>query len=560
MYSAYIRPRGQGQEDLSVFSLFLINSCKNLSLLKVRRLLFFVAGSGLKNMGVKVATTCLQWSKSPIVPQSPSSSQTLASAISSPSSIRRSFSSGSTRMEVYRYVQRLDRSTSLFVPQFMSGINRTRSMRRSCSASSDAFRFQLSDDDDGNNEINHHRNSNNNNAVNSGGVDNSFVVEPPWQEKPPDWYERDDETVLESIERKANSVDLPLSLRIIKRKLQWRDGFREAGESAYCSMKKAFSSMVFIIRELQSFTLQMREILFYEDLKANFTVHSMSCNAAIAAAEYRSTPTAETASVVEFEDNKQKNFDPSPIKTFSVLSSSSGKTTSIGGNNGGGGKFRPFTSGTDGDGGFDRIDQFRTYVPDGASSQLSSLGTTREAESVSGQVEREEDLTQWNLILDEASNMQASLRDGTLDHEIMKKLVAPVRANIESDDYTDYFKTELLYQTGLSQEPNNPLLLSNYAQFLYLVAHDYDRAEVYFKKAIGVVEEAADAEAYSKYAKFLWRVRNDLWAAEETFLEAISADPTNPHYAADYANFLWNTGGEDTCFPLSSPDDATQEA
>ena len=83
---------------------------------------------------------------------------------------------------------------------------------------------------------------------------------------------------------------------------------------------------------------------------------------------------------------------------------------------------------------------------------------------------------------------------------------------------------------------------------------------MYFKKAIGVVEEAADAEAYSKYAKFLWRVRNDLWAAEETFLEAISADPTNPHYAADYANFLWNTGGEDTCFPLSSPDDATQEA
>ena len=68
--------------------------------------------------------------------------------------------------------------------------------------------------------------------------------------------------------------------------------------------------------------------------------------------------------------------------------------------------------------------------------------------------------------------------------------------------------------------------------------------------------EPPDAEAYSKYASFLWHVRKDLWAAEETFLEAISADPTNSYYAANYAHFLWNTGGEDTCFPLSSQDNA----
>ncbi|KAM0033495.1 hypothetical protein Hdeb2414_s0016g00486781 [Helianthus debilis subsp. tardiflorus] len=70
--------------------------------------------------------------------------------------------------------------------------------------------------------------------------------------------------ILVSIERKANSVDLPFSLRIIKRKKQC---IKEAGESAYCSVKKAFSSMVFIIRELQSYTLQMRELLYYEDLQ-----------------------------------------------------------------------------------------------------------------------------------------------------------------------------------------------------------------------------------------------------------------------------------------------------
>lgn len=66
--------------------------------------------------------------------------------------------------------------------------------------------------------------------------------------------------------------------------------------------------------------------------------------------------------------------------------------------------------------------------------------------------------------------------------------------------------------------------------------------------------ELRDAEAFNKYATFLWRARNDLWAAEETFLEAISADPSNSFYAANYAHFLWNTGGEDTCFPLTSSD------
>ena len=85
-----------------------------------------------------------------------------------------------------------------------------------------------------------------------------------------------------------------------------------------------------------------------------------------------------------------------------------------------------------------------------------------------------------------------------------------------------------------------------------------NRAEDYFKRAVGV--EPHDAEAYSKYATFLWRVKKDLWAAEETFLEAISVDPSNSYYAANYAHFLWNTGGEDTCFPLDSPEETTEEA
>ncbi|KAA8549377.1 hypothetical protein F0562_001061 [Nyssa sinensis] len=586
-------------------------------------------------MGVKIATTCLHWSQSS-VPHSSSSSQTLASTISSPSLKRRSFSDGAL---VFRYDKRLERSAL-----FGRKLYRSRScdrpkatvqtIKRACSASLDAFsdeefakkiqelamKFQLSDDDDENtssstmNETEsemvadsieiHSENSGENNSISQDFTRlNSNInfeeIQRPFQTskidtgEPPKWPVRE-EINPASIERKANSVDLPLSLRIIKRKKQWQEGFRDAGESAYCSVKKAFSSMVFIIRELQSFTLQMREMLFFEDLQgilvrvqqemhasfvwlfqqvfshtptlmvyvmillANYSVYSMASNAAIAA-----TPPplsyAVTTESLEDQSQSQQKFDSSAIKTFSV-SSSSGKTTSIGGNIGGGGKFRPAASGTDGDGRFDSsasLDFHRTILPDGVSSIGNPL-TTREDESVSGQVTREEELNLWNSIVEEATRMQAATIDEALDHETMQSFVSPVTVKIEADDYAYYFRTELLYQTFLTQEPNNPLLLANYAQFLYLVAQDYDRAEEYFKRAVKV--EPPDAEALSKYASFLWQVRKDLWAAEETYLEAISADPSNSYYAANYAHFLWNTGGEDTCFPVSSPDTNPDDA
>ncbi|KAJ6299544.1 hypothetical protein OIU76_020500 [Salix suchowensis] len=595
-------------------------------------------------MGVKAATTtCFQWSQ-PIIHHSPSSSQTLPSAVASLSSKRpRRFDRAGGEMLVCRYVQRLDRwafSGSPLTTKLRRASScefqkpRGQAITRASSASFDAFsdeefskkmqelalRFQLSvDDDDSGDAVDSESeilsdSGDNLGSINGGGIyykgssDGSsnlvqdkrqfpldLSVRPQWpeiQQEPPDWSGRDD-IIPASIERKASSVDLPLSLRIIKRKMQWQEGFREAGESAYCSVKKAFSSMVFIIRELHSHSLQMREFLFTEDLQdilarvqqemhasfvwlfqqvfsqtptlmvyvmillANFTVYSMANNTAIAAPPNTGSyaATTESVSVVQNLDQNNQKFDSSSVKTFSVPSAS-GKTASIGGSNGGGGKVRPVASGTEGDGLFDQSNQFRTRVPDGA-SQISSLGSSIEAESVSEQVSGEEELSLWNSIVDEASKMQSSLRDLSLDQGTTHRFVSPISAKIEADDYEDYFRTDLLYQTGLSQDPNNPLLLANYAQFLYTVAGDYDRAEDYFKRATGA--EPPDAEAYSKYASFLWHVKRDLWAAEETFLEAISADPANSYHAANYANFLWNTGGEDTCFPLGSPDDA-QEA
>ncbi|KAG5054104.1 hypothetical protein JHK85_006614 [Glycine max] len=57
-------------------------------------------------------------------------------------------------------------------------------------------------------------------------------------------FELLEEIIPANIERKANNVELPFSLKIMKNKLQWKEEFREAGLSVYCFAKKAFSSMV----------------------------------------------------------------------------------------------------------------------------------------------------------------------------------------------------------------------------------------------------------------------------------------------------------------------------
>lgn len=62
--------------------------------------------------------------------------------------------------------------------------------------------------------------------------------------------------------------------------------------------------------------------------------------------------------------------------------------------------------------------------------------------------------------------------------------------------------------------------------------------------------EPPDAESHVLYAEFLWKVRNDLWGAEEKYLEAVAAEPENTYRISKYAEFLWRTGGKDTCYPL----------
>ncbi|PIN05550.1 hypothetical protein CDL12_21909 [Handroanthus impetiginosus] len=339
--------------------------------------------------------------------------------MSSPSSRRWSCDSGAV------FCRFAEKSGLFMGSKKSSKLHRSRScdsrksqIRRALTACLNSF----SDDDDTRFE--------NGNADSSGEAKFLEIFKPFDGLEAPDFPKRD-EIIPANIERKANSVEIPLSLRMIKRKKQWQEGVIEAGESAYCSVKKAFSSMVFIIRELHSFTLQMREVLFFQDLQgilasvqremnasfvwlfqnvfahtptlmvyvmillANFSVYSMSSNAAIAAVApiLRPEVVTEQVSAVEDESIVKHKFDSSIVKSL-TQSPSNGKTASVGGNNsGGGGKFRPVVSGTDG---FDESNYYNTVAPDG----VSLVGRASGDESVSF---HEEESALWDSIEEEAS-------------------------------------------------------------------------------------------------------------------------------------------------------------
>ncbi|KAJ0987871.1 hypothetical protein J5N97_006227 [Dioscorea zingiberensis] len=327
----------------------------------------------------------------------------------------------------------------------------------------------------------------------------------------------DEMMMASTVDRNANRQGLPLSLRIIKRKKRWERELMEAGEFACCSAKRAFSSMVFIIRELQSHALfwddqvplpgildRVRSdlhasfvwlfqrvfcctptlMLYLMILLANFSVYSMVRNPAIA------MPPCPSLLVSLSDVNHDHHHH-------------------------------------------------KSIISDPWGSKL------------------QDEQTAWEKIVEYALRMRARTRDESLmDPEVLRQLVAPVTARIqaEEDNCEHYIHTELMYERVLSEDPDNALLLSNFAQFLYLVHRNYDsRAEYYFKRAVKI--QPADAEALNRYACFLWLVRKDLGTAEETFLEAIAADPDNLVYASNYSHFIWKTGGKGTCFPiLDNPD------
>lgn len=334
------------------------------------------------------------------------------------------------------------------------------------------------------------------------------ILEPSFlgiQPEPPSWPERE-EILRLSFERKVKSVGIPLSIRMIKKKLQLEEGLKdEASKLNNCSVKKSFSSMLFMLHELQNHALQTRELLCGEDLENVMVKLNREMDDSFVwlfQQVFSETPTL-MVDVMVFLSN------------FSLFSMSN--------NN---------------------------------SSLMNEVlhGDVVQDECVKKELTEEEEKL-WNFMLEEASKMQKELRGEDLDHETMMKFLSPVSVEIEGDQYEEYEKTDAYYKKHISLAPYNSLLLSNYAQFLFLVMKDNDGAEEYYKQSVLV--ESPEAEAYCRYADFLLWIRKDNWAAELRYLQALEADPGNTYYLSKYASFLWNTGGQQensTSFPIEELD------
>jgi len=266
------------------------------------------------------------------------------------------------------------------------------------------------------------------------------------QPEPPSWPERD-EILRLSFERKVNSVEIPLSIRMIKKKLQLEEGFKEAGELTEltnCSMKKTFSSMMFIMHELQRQALQTRESLCGEDLESVMAKLGREMDASFVwlfQQVFWKTPTLMVDVMVllanflvfSTNDNTVKAIIPSMITKATPLTNDESKVQHL-------------LDGTDAD----------------------------QGEYVKQELSEEEEML-WNSLQEEAAILQKELRSYVLDHETRQRFVAPVSVELEGDHYEEYIKTDLYYKKHLLQTPHCSLLLSNYAQFLFLVLHDIDR-------------------------------------------------------------------------------------
>lgn len=102
---------------------------------------------------------------------------------------------------------------------------------------------------------------------------------------------------------------------------------------------------------------------------------------------------------------------------------------------------------------------------------------------------------------------------------------------------------EEYYMRMIKENPHNPVLLRNYAQFLSQSKGDLQGAEEYYSRAI--LADPTDGETISHYAILTWQLHRDKHKASSYFKRAVQASPEDSDVLAAYARFLWQTAEED---------------
>ncbi|KAJ1377939.1 Tetratricopeptide-like helical domain superfamily, partial [Sesbania bispinosa] len=100
-------------------------------------------------------------------------------------------------------------------------------------------------------------------------------------------------------------------------------------------------------------------------------------------------------------------------------------------------------------------------------------------------------------------------------------------ANLTTADVADYLKKMV------DENPNNPLFLKKYAQFL-LQNRDLQAAEDYYSRAISA--DPSDGEMMSEYAKLVWELHHDQEKALSLFEQAVQATPGDSIYLLSMGN------------------------
>ncbi|KAI5075729.1 hypothetical protein GOP47_0009805 [Adiantum capillus-veneris] len=111
--------------------------------------------------------------------------------------------------------------------------------------------------------------------------------------------------------------------------------------------------------------------------------------------------------------------------------------------------------------------------------------------------------------------------------------------------------SDLYYRKLLQLDPQNPLLLRNYAQYLSETKHDYEKSEEYYERAI--LACPSDGEVLSTYAKHLWDVHKDVERAADYFDQAVKAAPGDCYVLASHASFLWQSEEDEESIDVSQP-------
>ena len=94
----------------------------------------------------------------------------------------------------------------------------------------------------------------------------------------------------------------------------------------------------------------------------------------------------------------------------------------------------------------------------------------------------------------------------------------------------------LIYLEGLRALPKSAELHGNYAMFLENTRKDYDEAETYYNKAIGL--DSANVVNIANYAFFLENTRKDYNKAETYYKKCVELKPSDANNASNYAGFL----------------------